>query len=131
MNLRDQILGVQDLPQREIVVPEWDGAKIIVRGMTGAERYRMANLGGAGVGTTNVEKFGQAAYSALVWCLLDPATGKPIFEPADRDTLMQRSSAVLEPLIAVMYELSGIGVDAVKAAEKNSLATESENSSSS
>ena len=114
MNLRDSILSARgQLKEREV---QFFGQKVIVRELTGMERYQM---GDAVRTKRDLVAQGQAAVSALIWCVLDPETRKPVFEPADRDTLMSMSGAAVNELISVMNEISGLGPDATPEAEKN------------
>lgn len=124
MNLRDRILGVRDLKERET---EFLGQTVIVRELTGKERYQMAEMMRAGKGMVSN---GQAAISALIWCVLDPETHQPVFEAADRDALLNMSGAATDAVITTMNQLSGLAPDALAVAEKNLPKTESENSSS-
>jgi hypothetical protein len=124
MKLRDQILSARTLKEREV---DFLGQRVIVREMTGRERYEMAEAMRTGKG---IKANGQAMVNALILCLLDPETHKPVFEPADRDALLDMSGVAIDDVITVMTQLSGLSPDAIAVAEKNSPKTESESTSS-
>jgi hypothetical protein len=111
MSLRSKILEVRDLKERTVTVPEWGDATLVVRGMTGAQYDRFI--------TAHTASPVKAMAEALIGCVIDPETGKPVFEPADRDTLMSKNGSVLVSLTKVLTEVSGVGIAAWADAEKN------------
>lgn len=98
MSLRDTILQADDLEEQTMTIPEWDGAQILLRSMTGAERIDVAKLLGAD------DSYAYA--DVLIMLALDPETRKPIFEPADREALAGKSGAVLERIASELNRLS-------------------------
>ena len=105
MSLRDTILTADDLQESVEDVPEW-GVKILFKGMTGRERIRLVER----VSSTGPDR--EFMYSdILIATALDPETGKPVFDPADREALADKAGGVLERLAAKVMELSGVDLD--------------------
>lgn len=101
--LAELILQAQDIQEEIVEVPEWN-VKVLVRGMTGAERARY--LESVMEGTKfNIAK----GYADLVLlCARDPETKEPIFQPSHRDALLQKSASALERIAKVALKLSGL-----------------------
>ena len=105
-SLRDSILQADDLADEIVPVPEWD-TKVLVRTMDGAQRGRVLKL---------IQSDDPAANAAvLILVALDPDTGEPIFDPADKDTLQGKSGAVVERIVLAAIRLSGGSVDDAEA----------------
>ena len=102
MSLRDTIRESVDLESEVVDVPEWDDVRLELRGMTGKQRMKMSKVA--------QQKGAQDHfYSDMLLVLaFDPETGDPVFDVADRDWLMEKSGAVLDRLIGVINQLSGI-----------------------
>jgi len=118
---RSAILGADDLPFRDVDVPEWGGVVRIV-GLDGKQASafsrRMVRVGPDGKPQAlGLDNF-MAKLVALT--LIDPQTGKPIFEEDDIEVLGKKSAKVLKRLSDIAAELSGMSDEAVKDAAKNS-----------
>ncbi len=105
MSLRDIVLAADDLQESVEDIPEW-GVQILFKGMTGRERIRLVER----VSATGPDR--EFMYSDIIIATaLDPDTGKPAFDPADREALADKSGGVLERLAAKVMELSGVSID--------------------
>ena len=128
MTLRDKILAVEDIPSEKVTVDEW-GVDLIVRGMTAGHRVTlMQNAVDPVTGNVNMS----IVYpDVVVACVLDPASGEPVFTDDDKSALMGKSSAAIERIATVGLRLSGIGKEEQDAAGKDSSDIQSDDSSSS
>jgi hypothetical protein len=104
--LREQILNASDIEHEDVVVPEWGGCTIRVRGMTGAQRNRFLNQ--AFDVKTGKPKFDRFHAAIIIETCTDPASGEPIFEAADREILNSKSAGVTERLAKTALRLSGL-----------------------
>jgi len=108
-DLRSRILNVDDLPEEEVVVPEWDNITIIVRGMTGQSRAAMMSRS---VDPETGEMSMEALYpEVIIATVYDPETGQPVFDANDRGPLNLKSSGVLERIAQIGMRLSGLTRD--------------------
>jgi len=107
MSIRDTALNAE-LESRIVDVPEW-GAKVKVKAMSAAQRERFITNREAGFMFTDV----------VIACAFDPDTDKPIFDPADRDTLASDSPAQpLERIFNAVAEMSAVVDGAVDDAKE-------------
>jgi hypothetical protein len=115
--LRDQILNFDDIQIEKLVVSEWGGIEIEVRGMSGKERAQFLRRITGGDGEVNIERFYPELIIATVF---DPESGAKVFEGADRDVINTKSGAALEKIAQVAQRLSGLGsTDVEEAAGKS------------
>lgn len=115
MSIREKILSAQDIREKEINVPEWE-VNVLVRGLTGRQRAKLLQDAVDTKGKLDLEKI----YPEIViFSAYDPETGKPVFEPADRDILAEKSGAALERIAQAAMGLSGLHPDSINEAEKN------------
>ena len=73
---------------------------------------------------------GRISPDLVIACAMDPATGEPLFSPADREAVGAMSADVLDPIISAAAHLSGLSEAANASAEKNSAPTTGSDSSS-
>ena len=107
--LRDAILGMDDLPRKEVPVPqEWaslNGARLYIRGMTAGERdvylSEIVDL------ETQKPKAGNWTALLVVRTLVDEE-GKRVFADDDAAALAGKSPRALDALAEVARELSGL-----------------------
>lgn len=124
MSLKDDILErVPDLGREVVKVRAWK-CKVLVRGMTGQERFEMAeHLGDAPADVTDQQAM--VAYKlrmlacTVVVCVCDPETGARAFAWDDLEWLTGQPVGVLDSLAGKGMELSGIGEAAFEDAVKN------------
>jgi L-asparaginase II len=118
---RDSILQAEDLPRREVPVPEWGGS-VYVRMMTGSERdaFEAVHLKNPTVET-------RARIAVATVC---DDTGKNLFDPGDVAAVGKKSFTALERIAQVALELNRIGSADIDELEKNSAASPSDSSPS-
>lgn len=128
MNLREKILSTEDIPSREVFVPNWD-VTVLVKGLSAGERIGLTQAAVDQVtGSVNLS----TVYpDIVVSCCFDPETGEPIFQESDKQDIMKKSSKAIEMLASAGLELSGIGEGSADEAGKDSLSDQKEDSSSS
>jgi hypothetical protein len=121
------ILDADDLPFKDVEIPEWGGVEIRIRGADGRtlERWqrqqRITMLGDSGKGQLTLADNQMAEFVAQ--CLFDPATNEPL--PITAEDLSRKSGRVLSRIYALAMILSGQGPKAVEEAEGNSEADQS------
>lgn len=113
---KDDILKADDLPAEDVEVPEWGGI-VRVRGLTGTERdgfeFRVAAAQKNGVmGDIDLRA------SLVARCLVDE-DGKRMFTDKEVARLGAKSGAALDRIFDKVSDLSGMGVEAVKAAAED------------
>lgn len=108
MTLRETILQADDIEEAVIEVPEWDDVKITLRSLTGKERVQLYE------GVTGKQKVFMYA-DILIATARDPETGEPVFDPADREALAEKSGNVLDRLASEVLGLSGLDSDEAEA----------------
>lgn len=106
MSIRDTALNAE-LESRIIDIPEW-GAKVKVKAMSAAQRERFITNRAEGFMYTDI----------VIACTFDPDTDKPVFDPADRDTLAASPAQPLERVFTVVAEMSAIDDGAVDEAKE-------------
>jgi hypothetical protein len=128
MNLREKILSTEDIPSREVFVPNWN-VTILVKGLSAGERIDLTQAAVDQVtGSVNLS----TVYpDIVVSCCFDPETGEPIFQESDKQDIMKKSSKAIEMLASAGLELSGIGEGSADEAGKDSSSDLKEDSSSS
>ena len=97
---RDEILAADDLPFKDIPVPEW-GGMIRVRSLRGIDR---ANLMDAAKDAGKVDDWIERM---IIACTCDES-GEPIFQMSDLTELKKKNSKVLQNLFFVADELNGL-----------------------
>jgi len=127
---RADILGQDDLPKVLVVVPEWGGAAVYVRTMTGVERDGYEEL--IQNARQGPDRFNlQGVRVELLVRVLCDAGGQPLFTAEDRDALNGKSAAALDRLFVVAQRLSGLSADDVEELAGNSPGDLSDSSGSS
>jgi len=117
MSLRDDILNMDDLESREVVVRQWGKKKVIVKSITAAQRYEMIEQC---MNSRSNKIDGKKLYVyTLISCTYDPETGLPLFTVADYDKLVGKNSGAIEAIVQVANELNGIGEAQIVELEKN------------
>ena len=113
---RAAILAASDIQQEVVEVPEWGGS-VIVRGLSGKQRAGIEAILMQAPDKKPTPKILQAFYGALVIESVVNEEGKPLFAPADRDALTEKSGVALQRILAVALQLSGLE-DAAADAER-------------
>lgn len=106
---KSDILGAEDLPTRDVSVPEW-GGDVRVRGLTGQGRdafeMKMASANKSG---SNADVDFRA--SLVVRCIVGE-DGERLFTDKEVVQLARKSGAALDRVFDVVRELSGMTRDA-------------------
>ena len=111
---REAILKANDLPTRDVSVPEWGGT-VRVRSLTAADREQIetafvdANEAGEALN-------GRARYAAAAIIGDD---GAALFTVDDVNALAMKSAAALDRVHKAVADLNRLGEDGVEAAAKN------------
>jgi len=103
---KDQILKADDLPFKDVEVPEWGGT-VRVRAMTGAEResFEAAIYDMSG----EKAKFLRQDFRAKLLCrTIVDEQNKRLFSESDIAALSAKSAKVLDRLMEVAQGLSGL-----------------------
>jgi hypothetical protein len=99
MNLRDQILGADDLPRKALPIPEWK-TTVWIRTLTGGERDRFE-------GRQAKDPYIDVRARLAVMCLVDEA-GANLFNESDIPAMSAKSSKALDRIFTVSVKLNGI-----------------------
>ena len=129
---RDAILIASDIQTEEVAVPEW-GGKVIIRGMTGAQRdaYEDASLSMPDKKKqTRAFIYKDARARLVAWSVVDE-NGKRVFSDADIPRLSEKSAAALQRIFNVAMRLSGISEEDIEELVKNSPDGQSDDSGTS
>lgn len=112
---RDQILGAEDITFEDVAVPEWapKAAKkpeqvfVRIKALTGAERDRfeasITERRGRKTRTNMVN-----VRARLVAVAAIDMDGKPLFRPADVESLGQKNAAALDRVFSAAMRLAGL-----------------------
>ncbi len=122
MSLRDTILKADDIAEEIVDVPEWDikadfdehgirlSGGLLLRAMDGKQHAQYIDV------VTSDDSAHRYA-DILINSAYDPDTEELVFDPADRDALMEKDGGVLMRLsLIVIRDLSG--GDVAEAAEE-------------
>ena len=129
MTLREQILGAMDLQLEAMVVPEWS-TSVYVRGLTLAERTKIADEANGMNGATDAQKTSVLTRRLVQYGVCD-SLGASLFGDEDFDSLAQKNANVLDRIGLRVSALSKLGEKDVKELEKNSDPTQTVDSASS
>lgn len=101
-DIRKAIFDAKDIPEEEVDLPQaWGGARVLIRGLTAGE---LADWAAQAQGkATRVQ-----SAELILLSVRDPETREPIFERADRDTLLSKGAAPFAELLAHCHRLSGL-----------------------
>jgi hypothetical protein len=118
---RDEILAVQDLPFKDVPVPEWGGKTVRVLGLSAAEASdfagRMVHVDDKGkVTSTEMTDF----MPNLLSRTLADENNELLFTKKDVAALGKKSAKVMSRLFKVAMDLSGLDEMAEQLAVKNS-----------
>ncbi len=102
MNIRDTILK-SEVGSEIVLIPEW-GVKIEVRQRTVKQQYDILDK----VRKPNGDIDGLLlAVETILVCCYEPDTGELVFDPADRDSLLNLESSGFQTLLAATNKASG------------------------
>jgi hypothetical protein len=126
---KDEILGMDDIPTEEVVVPEWKGRTVLVCGMTAAGKNAYEASLVEVKGNTRKIRMENATAKLLVRTIVNRQR-QPLFTETDIERLGTKSASALERLAQVALRLSSMRVQDVEALVKNSDAAQSDDSPS-
>lgn len=117
---RDEILAVSDIKEETIAVPEWD-TTLKLRGLTLGEINHITNFA-----TRKDGKLDNLRMNALMFVR---GVVEPKFTDQDAEALAGKSAGVILRVAVKISELSGVSVEALASALKNSESGPSDDSS--
>lgn len=127
LRIREKALGKHLLKSEVIEVPEWE-AQVEIRELSAAARDDWRQKAHIGEKDSNPLT---AQIELIIGNTYEPGTGMKVFERTDRDGLMEMPAGLIDRVSMAILRLSGLTADAVEAAEKNSVATQNDGSTSS
>jgi len=120
----DEILSMDDIPTEEVAVPEWQGRKVLVCGLTAASKNAYEASLVEIKGQSRKMRLENATAKLLVRTLVNRQR-QPIFTEAQIERLGTKSASALERLSKVAQRLSGMTQAEVEEIVKNSDAAQS------
>ena len=102
MTIRDNILKAE-IESEVVSIPEWD-VKIEVRQRTVKQQYDILDKVRNPQG--EIDGLG-LAIETIMACSYDPDTGEPVFDPADKDALLNVESSAFQTLLAATNKAAG------------------------
>lgn len=122
--LREKILNSRAAKSERVTLKELDGIEVEIRGLSFGAAVDLQNSAKDGDGTMDVKRLYPALVIATVF---DPETGEQLFDPADRDPLLELPSLALDELGDHCGRVSGILGKADEDIRKNSGTPEATN----
>jgi hypothetical protein len=125
---KDDIFKAEDLPTRDVEVPEWGGI-VRVRALSGSDRdeYDASMLRAQPDGTVLRVPGSRAKLVSL--CIVKD-NGDPMFSVGDIGRLAQKSATALDRVVAAIVDLSALSDETAAELEGNSDAAPSGDSGS-
>ena len=99
---KDDIFKVDDLPTKDIDIPEWGGT-LTIRTLTGAERDQFES---AFVNQDQIDIRGLKA--RLIQLTVQNGDGQPMFTKADLQKINSKSASVIDRIFQESQRLSGL-----------------------
>lgn len=128
---KDQILGADDLEIREEHVPEWGGTiRLKALSGTAVDAFQLSMIKIRKPGEDPVPNLENSKAKLLVHAIVDD-NNEPLFTRTELDALGRKSSAVLQRLVDIVSDMSGLSDDAAAELAGNSEAAQSGDSPSS
>lgn len=124
-----QVLGIDDLVFEDVIVPEWK-LRVLVRGLTGAERDEFEASIVRGYGSKRSIDLANARARFVSMCIVHPETHRRLFSPAQVDALGRKSTVALQRVYEVGMRLSGLTEEVIDDLGKVSESDQSEDSTS-
>lgn len=115
---REDILKADDLPTRDVDVPEWGGT-VRVRGLSGADRDEYEASMAEMRGDKMVPMLANMRAKLVARAIVDE-DGNRLFNELDIGRLGQKSGLALQRVFEAAQELSGLGERAEEEAAGNS-----------
>lgn len=102
------ILALDDLPRREVYIPEWKDS-VFVRALNGAERDHLERM-------LTEDKTSRAGIAVL--CCVDD-TGARLFTDKDVDALSRKNGQALERIVSAALDFNAMTEEALTEAGKD------------
>lgn len=103
MSIRDRIIKAE-LGSELVSIPEWD-VKIEVRARTVKQQYDLLKKTRNAAGDLDEMML---AVETIMACSYDPDTGEQVFDPADRDMLLDSDSGPFQLLLQAATTAAGL-----------------------
>lgn len=115
---KDQILQVSDLPEEEVDVPEW-GGKVLIRGLTGAERDAFEESVMVTRGNSRELNLRNFRAKLVARSIVDPNTKERMFSDTEIHLLGQKSARALQRVFEAALRLNGMTEQSVNELTKS------------
>jgi hypothetical protein len=109
---KDQILAAEDIPTKDVEVPEWGGS-VRMRGLTGSERDAYELSLWQVRGEKRILRMENARARLVAMCIVDE-NGERMFSDAEAKDLGRKSGKVLDRLFDEARKLSGLTAEDVE-----------------
>lgn len=109
---KDQILAAEDIPTKDVEVPEWGGS-VRMRGLTGSERDAYESSLFQQRGEKRILRTENARARLVAMCIVDE-DGERMFSDAEAKDLGRKSGKVLDRLFDEARKLSGLTAEDVE-----------------
>ena len=116
---KEQILAAQDLPEEVVDVPEW-GGKVLIRGMTGAERDAFEESIMVGRGPNREVNLRNFRAKLVARSIVDPQTKERMFSDNEINELGKKSARALQRVFEAALRLNGMTAESVEELTKSS-----------
>lgn len=111
------IAACNDIQEELVEIPEW-GIRVLVRGMTAAERNSILQAHMDRV--TGLPNMVLAYPDMVIASCYHPKTKKRLFKPAHRGMLNEKAGGSVDRITNAITRLSGLGAEGLELARKNS-----------
>lgn len=124
---RDEILAISDITTEEVVVPQWGGKTVRVKGLTAAERdqFEADIIQGKGKNADVVKRYLRA--KLVVRAVVDE-NGNRMFGDTDVKAIGEKSAAAIDLIYSVASRLCGLSADDEEELAKNSVSDQNADS---
>jgi ribosomal protein S21 len=115
---KDQILAAADLPEEVVDVPEW-GGKVLIRGMTGAERDAFEESVMVTRGNNRELNLRNFRAKLVARSIVDPVTKERMFSDNEIAELGKKSARALQRVFEAALRLNGMTAESVEELTKS------------
>jgi ribosomal protein S21 len=115
---KEQILAAADLPEEVVDVPEW-GGKVLIRGMTGAERDAFEESVMVTRGNNRELNLRNFRAKLVARSIVDPVTKERMFSDNEIAELGKKSARALQRVFEAALRLNGMTAESVEELTKS------------
>jgi ribosomal protein S21 len=115
---KEQILAAADLPEEVVDVPEW-GGKVLIRGMTGAERDAFEESVMVTRGNNRELNLRNFRAKLVARSIVDPVTKERMFSDNEIVELGKKSARALQRVFEAALRLNGMTAESVEELTKS------------